>query len=72
MVQTPYHKHTPEALGRCPWKEFRTFTPYDLNSNTAHNRTGFIPAFKHVGSVVRGKQLFAAIRCPSGEISWAD
>ncbi len=53
MVQTPYHIHTSEALGRCPWKEFRTF----------------IPAFKHVGSVVRGKQLFAAIRCPSGEIS---
>jgi hypothetical protein len=22
----------------------------------------FIPAFKHVGSVVRGKQIFAAIR----------
>ena len=34
-----------DALGRCPWKEFRTF----------------IPAFMHVGFVVRGKQVFVAI-----------
>ena len=37
------------ALERCSWREFRTFTPYDLDSNTAHNRTG--------RSVVRGKRL---------------
>ncbi len=56
MMQTSYHIHTSKALGRCTLKEFRTF----------------IRAFKHVGSVVWGKQLYAAIRCPSGEISWAD
>jgi len=44
MVQTPYHGLTFAALGRCPWMEVRTF----------------IPAFKHAGSVVRGKQLFVA------------
>ena len=30
------------------------------------------PRIKHVGSVVRGKQLFAMIRWTSGAISWAD
>jgi hypothetical protein len=68
MVRTPYHIHTSEALGRCPWKEFRTFTPYDLNPNPGHNRTGFIPALKHVGSVVRGEQLSAQITGSSGLI----
>ncbi len=72
MVQTPYHIHTSEALGRCPSKEFRTFTPYDLNPNPDHNRTEFIPAFKHVCSVVRGKQLFVQIRGSSELISWPD
>ena len=27
MIQTPYHGLTSVALGRCPWREFRTFIP---------------------------------------------
>jgi hypothetical protein len=55
-----------------PLEGIQNIHPVRLWSGLGLRSYGFIPAFKHVGSVVRGKQLFVQIRGSSELIFWPD